>query len=60
MQPVSAFASADERVRRFETWSACSDGYDAKRSAAPAETSGAEKDVPSPRRNSIGPQSEYP
>ena len=28
--------------------------------AAPAETSGAENDVPSPRRNSIGPQSEYP
>src|SRR5262245_12181114 len=59
-QPVSRFESAAFLVRTYEAWSGWSPESDAKSRAAAAETCGAEKDVPSPRLNSIGPQSEYP
>ena len=56
--PVSGSASAADRVRAFATWSAVADGSAAKSTAAAPATCGAENDVPSPRRNSTGPQSE--
>jgi len=48
------------RSNRFKTWSGCSAGSSANKTAAAAVTCGAANEVPAACRNSSGPQSEYP